>query len=118
MRRNDIIQLTANTLQNDPHIVATVIDAFIDSLLLALQTEEYVEIRSDFGSFVVRKKGGSVSEATDVISKEQRVVSFKATPTFKKALRQSDQNFYHLLCQKGSHLQVERYNKSKQNEPK
>lgn len=118
MRQREIIRITADMIQSDPHIVATVIDAFIDSLLLALQTEDRVEIRSDFGSFVVRKKGGSDSEVSDVISKEQRVVSFKATPTLKKALRQNDQDFYKMLCEKGSRLQIERYTKSKQSESK
>ena len=75
MRQEDIIRITADALEGDPHVVAAVIDAFIDNLLLALQTEERVEIRSDFGSFVVRKKGGISSGASDAISKEQRVGS-------------------------------------------
>lgn len=116
MRQKDMIRMTADAVEGDPLVVATVIDAFIDNLLLVLQTEDYVEIRSDFGSFVVRKKGGESVGPTKSISKEQRVVSFKATPTFKKALRQSDQDFYRLLCQKGSKLQIERFAKSTQNE--
>lgn len=109
MRRVDMIKLTADALDGDPHVIAAVIDAFIDNLLLALQTEDRIELRSDFGSFVVRKKGGSHPGQSNVLSKEQRVVSFKATPTFKKALRQSDQDFYQLLCQKGGNLQFDRF---------
>lgn len=84
MKQKDIIKMTTDTLNCDVHVIASVIDAFIDNLIIALQTEERVEIRSDFGSFVVRKKGGNHSLQPRAISKEQLIVSFKATPTFKK----------------------------------
>lgn len=111
MRQDELIQITATSADCSSELVQKIIDTFLDTIMETLKMHDRVELRTDFGSFVVREKGGVLNGNT--LTKIQRVVSFKATPTLKKQLRQSDQAFGELLHSKEAVLQIERMKKSK-----
>lgn len=111
MRRDELIKMTAAATDCPFEYVAKIIDAYIDVIAQALQTSDFVELRADFGNFVVREKGG-IQDGKQ-IEKIQRIVSFKATPTGKKRLRQSDEAYLKMLQKSEAYLQRERLLHSK-----
>lgn len=106
MHREELIKITAASTECPPEHVEKIIDAYLNTIICMLQTQERVDLRTDFGSFVVRIKGGELSGRS--FTKTQRVVSFKATSTLKKVLRQDDQSFLDTLREKGAHIQIKR----------
>lgn len=106
MQSRELIKITAASTDCPPECVEKIVDAYLNTIIRTLQTHDRVELRTDFGSFVVRVKGGELSGRS--FTKIQRVVSFKATPTLKKSLRQNDQSFLDTLREKGAHFQIER----------
>ena len=111
MNETELITITAASSDCETAVVKKVIDIYLDTIAAALATQDRVELRTDFGSFVVREKGGAADTDGGTIAKVQRVVSFKATPTLKKKLRQSDETYWEQLHKKGAFLQIERLKK-------
>lgn len=108
MNRNELLTITATSTNCNPEQVERIIDAYLDTIISALKSQSRVELRTDFGSFVVREKGGDETADSRQITKVQRVVSFKVTPTLKKYLRQSDAEYIEGLRQRGGAIQIER----------
>lgn len=84
MTKDELIQKTAISLQCSPNQVEVIMDAIIDTLIgTVLYGERRIDLRNDFGSFVIRWKGPASQDSHC----SQKVISFKATPTLKKKLR-------------------------------
>lgn len=108
MQRNELITITAVSSNCETVQAEKIIDAFLDTIILALKTQDTVELRTDFGSFIVRLKGGASETKNMPIRKVERIVSFKATRTFKRKLKQSDEEYIQALKEQGAELQIER----------
>lgn len=80
---SQIFSSVANATGLEQALIQQILDAFLHYVLLELKTNNRVDLGHNFGSFVVRDKGSSS------VSGNQRVVSFKATPTLKKSLQAS-----------------------------
>ena len=111
MNKNELITITATSAECSREDVQKIIDAFLDAIIRELRIRNRVELRTDFGSFVVRKKGGGPAPPGQRCTKIQRVVSFKATPTLKRTLRESDREFLERLRKEGADLQIEQLRK-------
>lgn len=81
--KKDISSFVANATGYDHELIQQILDVFLEYLLSELKTNHRVDLGHNFGSFIVREKGSSSD------SGNQRVVSFKSTPTFKKFLQGS-----------------------------
>lgn len=92
MTKQELIANTASAANCTPAEAERIIDGMFTVIIEALRTQDRVELRPDFGSFVARRKGSAASLQRDPLVGEgtmQRVVSFKATPSFKRTLRVS-----------------------------
>lgn len=107
MKSNELITITATSTECSQENVQKIVDAFLDAIIRELRIRDRVELRTDFGSFVVRKKGGAPVLPGQRYTKVQRVVSFKPTPSLKKTLRESDMEFLERLRKEGADLQIE-----------
>lgn len=107
IKRNELITITATSTECSQEDVQKIIDAFLDAIIRELRIRDRVELRTDFGSFVVRKKCGGPAPPGQRCTKIQRVVSFKATPALKRTLRESDREFLERLRKEGADLQIE-----------
>lgn len=81
LNREEFLQLIVQRTGYEYPLVQQIVDAFIDNIQQELQANRHVELRQDFGTFVIREKGVQSSISM------QRIVSFKATATWKKMLR-------------------------------
>lgn len=99
--------ITATSTDCSQEHVESIINAYLDAIIRELRVRDRVELRTDFGSFVVREKGGEPAPPGQRCAKVQRVVSFKATPTLKKVLRESDEHFLERLQKEGANLEIE-----------
>lgn len=108
MKQDELIKITALSLNCESALVEQVVDVFIDTIISSLKEQDRVELRTDFGSFVVRLKGGTSRTEGAPITKVERIVSFKATPTLKKHLKQSDKNYLEELQRQGATIQIDR----------
>lgn len=79
-----LIHLTADLANCDLTTTRSIVNSLLDVLILKFLEEDYIVLRPDFGSFMVRKKGGGGTAADRAIPKIQKVVSFKAAPSLKK----------------------------------
>lgn len=107
IKSNELITITATSTECSQENVQKIVDAFLDTIIRELRTRDRVELRTDFGSFVVRKKGGGPTPPGQRCTKIQRVVSFKPMPALKKTLRESDKEFMERLQKEGADLQIE-----------
>lgn len=107
IKGHELIRITATSADCSQESVQRIIDAYLDAIIRELRIRDRVELRTDFGSFVVREKGSHIVPAGQRCAKIQRVVSFKATPTLKKSLRESDLNYLKHLQSEGADLQIE-----------
>lgn len=110
-KKEDLITITATTTDCSQDSVEKIINAFLDAIIRELQVRDRVELRTDFGSFVVREKGGGPAPPGQRCTKVQRVVSFKATPTLKKSLRESDKQYLERLQREGANLEIKQLRK-------
>lgn len=103
-----ITQTAARTDLATPE-VRQILDAFFDTLIDGLRTEEQVSLRPDFGSFFIREKGGVVTGGgKGSVNKVKRVPVFKKSPELERKLRQSETAYVDMLRSLGRFAQVER----------
>ena len=107
LKGHELITITATSTNCSQESVQKIIDAYLDAIMRELRLRDRVELRTDFGSFVVREKGGGPAPPNQRCTKVQRVISFKATPTLKKSLRESDIVYIERLQEQGASLQIE-----------
>lgn len=107
IKGHELIRITATSADCSQESVQRIIDAYLDTIMRELRIRDRVELRTDFGSFVIREKGSGTIPPGQRCAKSQKVVSFKATPTLKKSLRESDLNYLARLQSDGADLQIE-----------
>lgn len=107
MHWRELVEESARRAGKSPEEMEAALDAFFDAVIAEIGRSDAVELRKDFGGFVVREHGGEkVSQYRDNYTKVQRTVFFKASNDLKKRMRQSDEDFMRMLEDKGAAKQL------------
>ncbi len=104
----ELIEQTACSIGATAAQTERLLDSFFDVLLLALQAGGRVDLREDFGCFVVKERGGQLVDNGQNMTKLQQSVAFKAAAPLKKTMRQSESDYLQMLRDCGLDKQAQK----------
>jgi|GEM_PF-6336379 len=108
MNWETLIEETARRAGTDRQTAALTLDSFFDAVIRSMETEECIQLRSDFGCFEMREAGGEYAQHSQSLPKGHRTPVFKKAAELKKQLRQSDEEYLRMLRQTGHEEQARR----------